>query len=614
MTYRRRGGPPSSPRVPRFPLVSLPSTVVSDLVVCAPRARTAGAIADGRFRWFHWEWPIVTTLAALLAVALTWPLTARLGSAGRVDSGDGRYSVWNVGWVARALATDPTQLFNANMFYPHDGTLAFSEPNLVAGVLALPVWLATHNALAAANSVTLIALVAATLAAFALVRHLTGDRVAAALAGVAYGFCPYAFAHLAHIQLLMTFGPPLALLALHRFVASPTRGRAAWLGAAVALEALACGYYGVFGGLAVMLGLAWFSIGLPHHARLRFWKLSLLAGAVALALVAPVFQRYVSLAHDGFGRTLDDARLFSTTGRAYFVSAKLLHRWMLPIVDHWREVLFPGFVTVALAGVAVVGAAREWRHRAAGSRVMMFYVLIAALGFALSLGPNGLVYTALYRTIPIFSFLRAPVRAGLLVTLSASVLAGFGLARIGRRASGARRTTAIAVVLLLATCELPAGRLTLAAAPSPGPAYRQLAALPWGPVAEFPFFNAPADRHRHTEYMLMSTFHWKPLINGYSDFTPDDFAADVDALNTFPSRSAWTALRDRRVRYVMMHWDDYSPRQQERIERTLRDFRPFVRLIVRDARMSLYELGAWPNADSAAPSSVSLSQNPIITR
>jgi hypothetical protein len=539
-------------------------------------------------------------LAVILAVALTWPLTARLGSAGRVDSGDGRYSVWNVGWVARALTTNPSQLFNANVFYPHEGTLAYSEPNLAAGVLALPVWLATHNALAATNSVTLLALAAAALAAFALVRHLTGHRIAAALSGVVYGFCPYAFAHLAHVQLLMTFGPPLALLAMHRFVASPTVGRAAWLGGAVALQALACGYYGVFGGLAVMLGLAWFSIAGLRCAPSHYWTLVLLAGLIAIALVAPVFARYISLTHDGFGRTLEDARLFSTSGRAYFVSAKLLHRWMLPIVDHWREVLFPGFVTIAMAGTAIGGAARQWRRkRPRASGVVLFYLLLVLLGFVLSLGPDAVVYTVLYRTIPLFAFLRAPVRAGLLVTLGTSVLAGFGLARMGRRGSGARRTAAMAVVLILAICELPAGRLTLAAAPSPGKAYRQLAVLPWGPVAEFPFFNTPGDRHRHTEYMLMSTFHWKPLINGYSDFTPDDFAADVDALRMFPSRSAWTALRDRRVRYVMLHWGDYSPEEQRQIERTLRDFQPFVRFVVRDARMSLYELVAWPADDAS---------------
>jgi hypothetical protein len=180
--------------------------------------------------------------------------------------------------------------------------------------------------------------------------------------------------------------------------------------------------------------------------------------------------------------------------------------------------------------------------------------------------------------------------------------------------SGVRRTVVTAVVLALAMLELPAGRLTLAAAPAPGPAYRQLALLPWGPVAEFPFFNAPTERHRQTEYMLMSTYHWKPLINGYSDFIPADFSRDADALATFPDRSAWTALRARLVRYVVVHWDDYTPAQQSQIESTLRDFRPFVRFVVRDDRMSLYELGPWPAEGGRRASSLFDHQNPPSTR
>ena len=34
---------------------------------------------------------VAFSLSLLLAVALTWPMAARLGSAGRVDSGDGRH-------------------------------------------------------------------------------------------------------------------------------------------------------------------------------------------------------------------------------------------------------------------------------------------------------------------------------------------------------------------------------------------------------------------------------------------------------------------------------------------------------------------------------------------
>ena len=56
---------------------------------------------------------VAFSLSLLLAVALTWPMAARLGSAGRVDSGDGRHGVWNVSWVAHALTTSPSRLYDA---------------------------------------------------------------------------------------------------------------------------------------------------------------------------------------------------------------------------------------------------------------------------------------------------------------------------------------------------------------------------------------------------------------------------------------------------------------------------------------------------------------------
>ncbi|HEX5216770.1 MAG TPA: hypothetical protein VFV98_15020, partial [Vicinamibacterales bacterium] len=200
----------------------------------------------------------MSVLAAILAIALTWPLAARLGSAGRIEVGDARYSIWNIAWVAHALTTAPTTLFNANIFYPSKNALAFSESNLVAGVLAIPVWLATGNPLAAGNWAILCAFTMTGIATYVLILRLTQNRIGAAIGATIFTYSPYAFSHLAHIQLLMTFGLPLVLLALHAFVESPRTSRAVWLGVALAVQALACGYYGLFAGLMATLGILWF--------------------------------------------------------------------------------------------------------------------------------------------------------------------------------------------------------------------------------------------------------------------------------------------------------------------------------------------------------------------
>ncbi len=61
---------------------------------------------------------LVAARALLATVVLTWPLAFRMGHVGRVNNGDGQFSIWNVAWVARTLVVDPLHVFDANIFYP----------------------------------------------------------------------------------------------------------------------------------------------------------------------------------------------------------------------------------------------------------------------------------------------------------------------------------------------------------------------------------------------------------------------------------------------------------------------------------------------------------------
>ena len=94
---------------------------------------------------------VALVCAWALTALLTSPLAFHLGALGRIDNGDGRFSIWNVAWVARTLVVDPLHVFDANIFYPHRGTLAYSETNLGAGILAIPAYWATGDSYAAHN-------------------------------------------------------------------------------------------------------------------------------------------------------------------------------------------------------------------------------------------------------------------------------------------------------------------------------------------------------------------------------------------------------------------------------------------------------------------------------
>ena len=68
-------------------------------------------------------------------------------------------------------------------------------------------------------------------ATYYLVRYLVHDRRAAAIAAVCFAYCPYVFARLPHVHLLMTAGLPLSMLAFHRMADRPGIRRGALLGA-----------------------------------------------------------------------------------------------------------------------------------------------------------------------------------------------------------------------------------------------------------------------------------------------------------------------------------------------------------------------------------------------
>ena len=408
----------------------------------------------------------VWLLAAALAILMTWPLTRGIGHLGRTaNSGDARFAVWNVAWVAHALTTEPNRLYDANIFHPHRNALAFSEANIGAGLIAVPGWVLTRNPFIAFNIVVLFSFASSVVATFYLVRYLTNDPRVGWIAGFLYAFCPYLFAHTAHIQLLMAAGIPLSMLLIHRVVDDPSPSRGAVLGLALAAQALSCAYYGIFA--ALMVGFATFFYAWARRLFLMrgYWTAIAIGAAVSIGIVAPFFIPYLEIQQEtGFARTLDDSRTYAANWRSYFASSAHPHEWMLPMLQAlggWGgEVLFPGFISLlfAVVGVAATGLGippepspmRSPRDR----ETALLYLLFAGLAFWISLGPDAGLYTLFYKAIPVFSFLRAPGRIGLVVMLALAVLAAFGIRAVLHKFDGGRKAAVLAVIAAVAFIDL----------------------------------------------------------------------------------------------------------------------------------------------------------------
>src|SRR4026208_1976540 len=80
----------------------------------------------------------ITVRVVLLTVIMTWPRVRVLRTHALEDQ-DVYFNLWRLRWIAHALATAPLSLFDANIFVPERGVLAYSDAMLVEGAIAAPL-------------------------------------------------------------------------------------------------------------------------------------------------------------------------------------------------------------------------------------------------------------------------------------------------------------------------------------------------------------------------------------------------------------------------------------------------------------------------------------------
>lgn len=482
---------------------------------------------------------------AVLTIAMTWPLLSPAADV-MPDNDDAFFSVWRLAWFAHQLPRDPWRLFDANIFHPATGTLAYSDAMLLVSAFAAPaLWLGAtapfvHNLLIGA------AIVSSMWFAFLLVRELTGAAGAAWIAAIIFGAAPYRMAHIGHLELQWVLWMPLSLWLLHRLVAAPTAVRALAVGGAVAGQTLCSIYYGVF--LSVYLFVA-AVILLALHApgRRRTAALTPLMLIPLFAVVALYGPPYVKSREQHGGRTLTEITEYSATPSDFFrVAPRNRLRGASesgPVPE--ERTLYPGTVTLLLAAAAFVPpvAPSAW-----------MYLGLTAVSVDAALGTNGIIFPLLHRVAPPLTSLRAPARFGVLVLLSLAVLAGYGAAKIlSARPRAAPVVTALATVFCLA--EFWSAPIATRANQEPATeAHRWLSTQPPGSVVlEMPVPRMHELWLYETTYTIRSTHHWQPLVNGYSAFAPQDYLRTLDSLRDFPDERSMQRVRELNVRFILLN-------------------------------------------------------------
>lgn len=326
--------------------------------------------------------PVMLLLFILTAI-MTFPLVTDLGGSIR-DPGDPLLNSWIMAWNVKQLtALEVSGYFDANIFYPSQRTLAYSEHLFPQSLVAALPLLVSGNPVLAHNLVTLVSMLVTAYGMYLFSFHLTRDPVASVTAAAVFAFCPFMIGHLQHVQLLAAGGIPLAFLFLARFFGSERWRDLVGLGLVLTLQILANGYYAVYLGLFIPAVVAYHLVVSGRLTDLRFVaKLGACAAAVAVG-VAPFMTQYLALQREmSFERAVS-----SPPGLRSFLQVPAFN-WLY---GQWFSAgaefrLFPGFAAAALAVLGIAWAVRAGlgsrggRPRQGDTRRRFAVVLVVVAG------------------------------------------------------------------------------------------------------------------------------------------------------------------------------------------------------------------------------------------
>ena len=530
-------------------------------------------------------WAGAACLYAAVTIIVTYPLINVAATSIPSPAGDALLNAWILWWNSQTWPLTASW-WNASMFYPTPGTLAFSEVLIGLWPIATPVLWWSGNPILAHNTAVLLSFPLCAMSTHALGYELTRRHDAALIAGLAFGFSPYRANEMAHVQMLSYYWAPLVLLALHRYRASQNWR---WLvagGAAFVLQSLCNGYALFHVSVLIALWAVWFAGSVRHLVAIA------VMAASSLLVLAPVLLGYRAI-HEPLhlSRSITDVVTFSADLASLF-SAPLDARLLGPHLDfHQSYGLFPGVTILVLlaAGIAItrrpavrrITAARRWlavvavtcaavaasvplfgawaigpltvsrMHKplslailatlayfALGDRwrqawrtrsVVAFYALAAGVLYVLAFGPVPRLFgERVFYQAPYAWLMRVPGFNGIRAPDRFGMTAAVGLAIVSAFVylRLVRRAPAARTPLLVG-CAIGLIldgwiRVTPVTAPERGP---EIA----GPDA-VAHLELPLHPDTDAIALYRSVFHRMPLINGASGYTPPHYSALSDAL------------------------------------------------------------------------------------
>lgn len=515
------------------------------------------------------QWPAVALLYTAVTSAYFWPLPRLWQDHLGPDIGDPLFVLYVLKWGVHQIQLGLPDLWNANIFYPTRGTLAFSEHFLGPAAQLFLFLKVVPSAVAGYNFLFLSSYVASALAVCWMLRRSGLSWTAAVLGGWMYAFSSFRLSQVSHLHILIAQWIPPTLWFWDRLLTRRTVKDAA-LFLLFYLLNLTGGCY-----LAYMVHFSLLAVFLSRAAAegkdlfsVRSLRLLVPVVLVAAVAVAALFLPYARVAREqGLSRSEHEIQVYSAKLASY-VSPTSINFYFGPAASRFLDralgesaelfyrpenSLFAGFLPTVLFFVGAAAAIRSWlghREEPVDSWVRGI-VLSGLIAFVLSFA---WAYVPLSRIIPGLSGMRVPARLYVLVSLTLVFFAARGVDLLLRRASGRRARVALTLGLAaILAVELAPRRLDWQRLPGEEEMPK---AYTW--IRDEPSIKGLVELPLHGDsrenfYLYASTFHWKPIANGYSGYMAKSYVELFNRIRFLPNARGFDLLRRLEISHLVVH-------------------------------------------------------------
>jgi len=490
------------------------------------------------------------------------------------DIGDPLLNSWIIAWDVHALLVDPFNLFNANIFYPLPNTLAYSEHLISTALLIMPLQLLFDEPIISYNLSLLLTFPLAAFGMYLLVFSWTNNRSAAFIAGFIFGFAPYRFAAIAHVQLLTFQWLPFVILMhgrLHKIITHHKRGKTTLqqkcqiaLGLFLSLQLLASWYLAVYTLLIVgIFGVMTLFFQLnrsqnddgeqkhatPYRQRFTCYYPHITPYLFSFFLIIPFAWPYLMVLSElRQSRPLYMALSLAANPTDYLAAAPF-NTLFGPLTAWFRQ--RPGFTeenTLFIGIITPLLPIISWWVKQPELRFIRYTLtIILTLTLALTFA---IPYSLLAALISPSTVIRVPARWIIPALFAWAGLAGLGyhaLTRFMLKYPNKKRFFSfipyfLTLLFFLETMSIPIPLAAVDNQTALNPAYHYLAQQTTElALIELPMYSNP--EYPEVKRMVASTRGWWSLVNGYSGYTPPRQPELAQALTNFPDETSLSTLQ-----------------------------------------------------------------------